>query len=347
MSESTTAVAPKVKADKPAKADKDVKVGGVNGKPEQKRLKIEDIKRLASFQVRGSTSEQRAEALAEVLKTEDLPRPKVIQVDSFPNHGVDKGPYFLLFDGFHTTRAHEINGKSSVECDVWIGTYQDGVIAAAKANQEWDKQGVPRSNADKARAVQLFARAFPSDAPKSELPSNRQIAELLGVSRQFVNNVDPFGRNANGRSHEDVKAQKRIATKANKGSEPMPAAADPADGKTFVFTSKGTNSVLGSIVAKSSDDAIAICTEIHPTWVASPFTCKEQKDAKPGAEVRGPGHDYGRLETALGGLIREWDAATGAAGVRGKPEGLAGVRLLDEVAAVVEKFVLKHRPKVK
>lgn len=99
---------------------------------------------------------------------EDLAVIQVVKVDD---------DYFIV-DGFHRHCAAEAAGREHLLCDVTEGTYQDAVIAAAKANET---NGLSRTSADKIRAVMMLL-----DLPGWENASKRKLAEGAGVSRWTV-----------------------------------------------------------------------------------------------------------------------------------------------------------------
>lgn len=99
---------------------------------------------------------------------EDLSVIQVVKVD---------GDYFIV-DGFHRHCAAEGAGRDYLLCDVTEGTYQDAVIAAAKANET---NGLSRTSADKIRAVMMLL-----DLPGWETASKTALAEAAGVSRWTV-----------------------------------------------------------------------------------------------------------------------------------------------------------------
>lgn len=93
-----------------------------------------------------------------------------------PLRCVRVGGELLLVDGFARYLAHEKLGKSRVACEVVDGTMADAIMAACSANST---HGVPRTNADKHRALRLAEQTWPEK-------SNRDLANICSVSSTFV-----------------------------------------------------------------------------------------------------------------------------------------------------------------
>lgn len=218
------------------------------GKVEE--LKIKDIVRLKDAQTRDGTDEdatlpERVEAFTAAMKEQlrengevkwDSPV-YVMEIEDGP--GEWKGiPTYFLYDGFNTLKAAENAGLKTFKAQVVKGTRAQLIAAAARANVQHDTNGKPRTNADKVRAVRTGAKAFTySEIPNSEWPSNREFAEMIGVSRNLVNEIDPFSR-GKGDQNELKKAKKR--------KPKAPATPDHADASKFDWGVYDTN--LGYIV---------------------------------------------------------------------------------------------------
>lgn len=154
-----------------------------------------------------------------------FPPVKVMLIEDGP--GEYKGvPTAFLFDGFHTCAAHEAAGLRTVRARVYRGDITALRMAAALSNKEHDTNGKPRTNADKERAVRMLAKAYIQSAiPREAWPSNRQFAEMCGVSHNFVNELDPLGRSPSGPRNE----LKKIAKRKPPVSLPTHAAANQFD----------------------------------------------------------------------------------------------------------------------
>ena len=88
------------------------------------------------------------------------------------------GSKYWLGDGFHRVAMARQQGKKRVAAEVREGTRDDAVWFACGANKE---HGLPRTNADKRRALEIALKMHPE-------MSNEAIAQHVGVSRVFVIN---------------------------------------------------------------------------------------------------------------------------------------------------------------
>mgnify|MGYP002622775989 CR=1 FL=1 len=84
----------------------------------------------------------------------------------------------LLADGWHRLSAHQQIGRTEISAEVHEGTLDDAILAAAGANAT---HGLPRSNADKRRAVLMLL-----DDVMYGQESDRWIAKAAGVSHTYV-----------------------------------------------------------------------------------------------------------------------------------------------------------------
>lgn len=96
---------------------------------------------------------------------------------------------YLLADGFHRIEATQDSELEKVPMEIHPGDREDAILFAVGANST---HGLPRTNADKARAVNTLL-----EHPEWSTWSNRDIAERAGVSHPFV-----------GRLRDAVKAGK-------------------------------------------------------------------------------------------------------------------------------------------
>lgn len=93
------------------------------------------------------------------------------------------GNHHYLADGFHRYFAHKGAGHDEILATVINGTLRDAVLASLEANST---HGLPRTNADKRKAVQMMLDDFEwSDW------SNAEIARRCRVSHTFVNKMRP------------------------------------------------------------------------------------------------------------------------------------------------------------
>jgi hypothetical protein len=104
---------------------------------------------------------------------------RIVDGDVFPPVTVfHDGTDYWLADGFHRMAAHEEAGRENISADVQQGTRRDAVLYSVGANA---LHGLPRTNADKRRAV----TAILSDAEWSAW-SDREIARRCRVGHPFV-----------------------------------------------------------------------------------------------------------------------------------------------------------------
>ena len=136
-------------------------------------LDLAAVRTDGNTQTRAMTSRDTAQEYAEAIASGAVFPPVKVVLD-------EEGNYWL-WDGFHTTMAFGIAGRSTVRALVTRGTKRDAVLLAVGANQA---HGLRRTNDDKRRAVTILLR----DDEWREW-SDRVIAERVGVSHTFVSNV--------------------------------------------------------------------------------------------------------------------------------------------------------------
>jgi hypothetical protein len=88
------------------------------------------------------------------------------------------GVSYWLADGFHRYHAHKQAGQGSISADVEKGTAREALLFAISANAE---HGLPRTNADKRKAVQMMLDDF-----EWQDWSNAEIARHCKVSVTLV-----------------------------------------------------------------------------------------------------------------------------------------------------------------
>ncbi len=91
------------------------------------------------------------------------------------------GIHYWLADGFHRVAAASRAGFEDLEFDVRSGSQRDAILYSVGANAD---HGLPRSNADKRRAVETLLKD-----PEWSQWSDRVIAKQCGVSHTFVGEV--------------------------------------------------------------------------------------------------------------------------------------------------------------
>jgi uncharacterized ParB-like nuclease family protein len=91
------------------------------------------------------------------------------------------GSTYWLADGFHRVMAHRKVGVESITADVRIGTRRDAVLHSVGANSS---HGLPRTNADKRRSVEMLL----ADTEWAAW-SDREIARRCAVTHTFVGRI--------------------------------------------------------------------------------------------------------------------------------------------------------------
>jgi ParB-like chromosome segregation protein Spo0J len=91
------------------------------------------------------------------------------------------GVSYWLADGFHRYHAHKQAGQGSISADIEKGTARAALLYAISANAE---HGLPRTNADKRKAVQMMLDDF-----EWQDWSNAEIARHCKVSVTYVANM--------------------------------------------------------------------------------------------------------------------------------------------------------------
>ncbi len=135
-------------------------------------LSLESIRRDGGTQPRDSLNEDTVREYAE----------RVEAGDAFPAVTVFfDGAEYWLADGFHRAAAFASVGKAEIEADVRQGTQRDAVLFSVGANAA---HGLPRSNADKRRAVLVLL-----NDPEWSRWSDREVAKRCNVSHTYVREV--------------------------------------------------------------------------------------------------------------------------------------------------------------
>ncbi len=114
------------------------------------------------------------------------------------------GTVYRLADGWHRVRAHEIEGRTDIACEVRKGDEREARLYAVGANAS---HGARRTKADRWRAVEMLLKD-----PAWAVWSDREIAKQAAVDHKFVAPVR--------------------ASLAATGGEPQSSERKGADGKT-------------------------------------------------------------------------------------------------------------------
>lgn len=92
-----------------------------------------------------------------------------------------------LADGFHRAKSHEKAGRKTIDADVRQGTQRDAILYAVGSN---NAHGLPRTNADKRRAVMTMLTNDSVMLSETGKPwSDNAIARLCNVSGHYVGNI--------------------------------------------------------------------------------------------------------------------------------------------------------------
>lgn len=166
-----------------------------------KTLPVESLLLVPALQMREDQDHEHVSDLADVLTAgKKLPRVQVIHVSEGDHNG------YYVWDGFHTTLAHNKAGKKRVLCLVRKGTWDEAIIAATGANTA--HLGLKRTRGDKRRAVKVILEQF------GRKWTDGKIAEHVGVSPTFVRGT-------------------RLGAKAEEADVDEPETKEGADGKTY------------------------------------------------------------------------------------------------------------------
>lgn len=138
---------------------------------------------------------------------------------------VDKKGLYWLADGFHRLAAFKQNGKEKVACEVHEGEYADALRFALTAN---GSHGMRRTNDDKANAVKV-AYEHRKVLGLPDVPSARAIAELVGVTHDFVGSqlaTVASWQNAQERTGADGKTRTLPPVPVRPKPQPVPVEED-------------------------------------------------------------------------------------------------------------------------
>lgn len=332
----------------------------LNGKGKPETLKVKDLLRTKGVQARvdvdrvnteegtdGTVDEARAEQFAAAMKAGDVfPPVKVVRVA--PDEKNKKERLFL-FDGLHTHRGAEIARIGEIKCVVWDGTPAQALAAAATvANREHEKNGKPLSNKDKNHSVMMAAKAFEkSDIPKKDWPSNRELAEVVGVSHQMVNNLDPFKR-AKPRGEADPTPPPPPA-ESTLGIDPSPNGPAKHIGGTLYLDPVSKKACSWEVVRMATDEVVARYSEPTATKALDRYVAENagvKRDhyegraiedapdpkAKNGSAVN-KAFDWAGMESHMGYLVRGHATMGETFALANHAEHLDIKRCLDKMAA--------------
>ena len=134
-----------------------------------KRLLLSALRLDKDVQSRMEVNQVKVAQYAEAIKRGERFPPIIIFFDG--------GTYWVA-SGFHRVPATEQAGKKFIEAEVHKGTRRDAILHSVGCNA---KHGLPRTTADKERAVDMLLKD-----PEWRQWSNREIARRCVVSESFV-----------------------------------------------------------------------------------------------------------------------------------------------------------------
>lgn len=284
----------------------------LSGKPYKETPLVKDVLRIRALQARvdvDSGSEVdvgRAEGFADKMRAgEKFPPIKLMAVEDAPGH---KGTEVMVcWDGMHTHFAAEIAKLKDIDALVWKGTWAQALMAAATvANREHDKNGRPLSTKDKQHSLDLLVRSFKeSDVPKKDWPSNRKLAEMTGLSHQYINDTDPFEKGKG-----DQRGVKNIKKRIDREKLKETPVLDPVTNSpvTELVVRKDTGAVIASYHADTPAKALDRFKIEYPHVPMSDVVTKavETTSVKAGSE-KPSGFDWAGMDERMGYLIRGLD----------------------------------------
>jgi hypothetical protein len=149
-------------------------------KPKKSQLKIDSLTLDPRLDVReAGTDADHADRLAEALKSRKTLPPVTVWIVTDPPD-LPSGTYHLVTDGRHTVEANTVLGNKTVTCLVREGTWAEALESAALANH--GARGKTLTTGDTKRSILMLREARPD-------LSNGTIADLTGVSRQYVGRI--------------------------------------------------------------------------------------------------------------------------------------------------------------
>jgi uncharacterized ParB-like nuclease family protein/RNA-binding protein YhbY len=169
--------------------------GRMNGaaKPPRRILKL--ASRGLRLEISKITVDKRVNQRVDAINDETVARHAEAMAagEKFPPITVfkpDDGPSeYILADGFHRIAAAQQIGHECIRCDVYPGSLKDAAFFACGSNC---RHGLPRTSADKRRAIATLLRLSPQS-------SDREVAKAAGtthrtgakVRRELIGKIEP------------------------------------------------------------------------------------------------------------------------------------------------------------
>jgi hypothetical protein len=203
---------------------------------------IASIRRDGGTQIRAALDEATVAAYAQLL-AEGGELPPVVVFD-------DEKTLWLA-DGFHRVESELRAGRKRISYFRHIGTQRDALLYAVGANAT---HGLPRSNADKRRAIE----AMLADTEWATW-TDRRIAAATHVGHELVARVreESIGGNANGPTRKAADGRQFPASRAKDSTPGQPTAAPPAPAANPVDEGEKGAGVTGAAQAAAMHPAPA------------------------------------------------------------------------------------------
>jgi hypothetical protein len=177
----------------------------------------------------------------------------------------DKENLLWLGDGFHRYAAAELAGKKNIKAEIKPGGLREARLYAIGANLT---HGLRRTNADKRLAVRMLL-----DDPEWKNWSNRQIAEVTGVSHNLVNEMRFEGVASDANKCENTEAKPAPHTPTLDESDEDPRDVD-------IPTHPGPAAAPPAQVTPPSASAAVPPPHVAELWIAKVEDLKKQLEAK-------------------------------------------------------------------
>lgn len=175
------------------------------------KLALEKIKIDGGTQARAALNEDVVAEYAEaIIAGADMPPVTVFH----------DGKAYWLADGFHRFHAHRKARAIEIDADVRTGTKRDAILHSVGANAH---HGLRRSNEDKRLAVRTLLR----DKEWGKW-SDRQIADVCGVSHPFVASIRNPEKAAQQQAQRDASAARKVESDSTPAEQTAPQSHSPA-----------------------------------------------------------------------------------------------------------------------